>query len=156
MCGAACDPGVVPSLAEGISASRFVAPALDYTVGVGKELDATCRFKLDEGAWSRRDFVVACPSVLATLGGRAAGGSGARKLYRCSQGDDVDMSSAQYFVNSLAVGLSQWLMFSRVSVRMVSLRGGGMLHVVGGWLFVSRGLWAAPPSNRAKVVDPNM
>ena len=33
------------------------------------------------------------------LGGRAAGGAGSRKLYRVSQGDDVDVASAQFFVN---------------------------------------------------------
>ena len=34
------------------------------------------------------------------LGGKAAGGRGASKLYRVSRSDDVDVSSAQYFVNS--------------------------------------------------------
>ena len=31
------------------------------------------------------------------LGGRAAGGSGSSRLYRVSQGDDVDVHCAQYF-----------------------------------------------------------
>ena len=34
------------------------------------------------------------------LGGRAAGSRGASKLCRVSRGDDLDVSSAQYFVNS--------------------------------------------------------
>ena len=34
------------------------------------------------------------------LGGRSVGGVGSSRLYRVSQGDDVDVSSAQYFVNS--------------------------------------------------------
>ena len=34
------------------------------------------------------------------LGGCSVGGVGSSRLYRVSQGDDVDVSSAQYFVNS--------------------------------------------------------
>ena len=34
------------------------------------------------------------------LGGRAVGGSGASRLYRVSQSDEVDVQSAQYFVDS--------------------------------------------------------
>ena len=34
------------------------------------------------------------------LGGRAAGGTVSSRLYRVSQGDDVDVHCAQYFVNS--------------------------------------------------------
>ena len=34
------------------------------------------------------------------LGGGTVGGGAASKLYRVSQGDDVDVESAQYFVNS--------------------------------------------------------
>ena len=59
------DPGFVPCLAKGVSAGRFVDRALSYSVGAGKEPDVTCKFKLDECAGSRRDFVVACPSALA-------------------------------------------------------------------------------------------
>ena len=34
------------------------------------------------------------------LGGRAVGGSGASRLYRVSQGDEVDAECAPFFVNS--------------------------------------------------------
>ena len=34
------------------------------------------------------------------LGGRAAGGTGSSRLYRVSQGDEVDVHCAQYFVHS--------------------------------------------------------
>ena len=34
------------------------------------------------------------------LGGRAVGGRGSGRLYRASQGDEVDVQCAQYFVNS--------------------------------------------------------
>ena len=44
------------------------------------------------------------------LGGRAAGGRGSSKLYRVSQGDEVDVHCAQYFVHS---SLSPVLLFRR-------------------------------------------
>ena len=44
------------------------------------------------------------------LGGRAAGGSGSSRLYRVSQGDDVDVHCAQYFGHS---SLSPVLLFRR-------------------------------------------
>ena len=44
------------------------------------------------------------------LGGRAAGGVVASRLYRVSQGDDVDVHCAQYFVHS---SLSPVLLFRR-------------------------------------------
>ena len=34
------------------------------------------------------------------LGGKAVGGRGSSKLYRVSQGDEVDVHCAQFFVNS--------------------------------------------------------
>ena len=50
------DAGVIPCLAEGISSGRFVDLALAHSVGAGLEPDMTCKFKLDECAWSWRDF----------------------------------------------------------------------------------------------------
>ena len=44
------------------------------------------------------------------LGGRAVGRSGASRLYRVSQSDEVDVQSAQYFVNS---SLAPVLLFRR-------------------------------------------
>ena len=44
------------------------------------------------------------------LGGRAAGGRGSSRLYRVSQGDEVDVHCAQYFVHS---SLSPVLLFRR-------------------------------------------
>ena len=34
------------------------------------------------------------------LGGKCGGGAGSSRLYRVSRGDDLDVESAQYFVNS--------------------------------------------------------
>ena len=59
------DLGVIPCLAEGISSGPFVDLALAHPVGAAKDPDATCTFKLDECAGSRRDLVVACPNALA-------------------------------------------------------------------------------------------
>ena len=44
------------------------------------------------------------------LGGRAVGGRGSSKLYPVSQGDEVDVHCAQYFVNS---SLAPVLLFRR-------------------------------------------
>ena len=44
------------------------------------------------------------------LGGRAVGRSGASRLFRVSQSDEVDVQSAQYFVNS---SLAPVLLFRR-------------------------------------------
>ena len=44
------------------------------------------------------------------LGGKAVGGRGSSKLYRVSQGDEVDVLCAQYFVNS---SLAPVLLFRR-------------------------------------------
>ena len=68
------DPAVIPCLAEGISAGRFVDLAL-----LGRGL---LRIR------SRH------------LGGRAVGGRGSGRLYRASQCDEVDAHCGQYFVNS--------------------------------------------------------
>ena len=39
--------------------------ALAYSLGAGLAPDATCRFSREDGAGSRRDFFVGCPSALA-------------------------------------------------------------------------------------------
>ena len=77
------------------------------------------------------------------LGGRAAGGSGSSRLYRVSQGDDVDVHCAQYFVHS---SLSPVLLFRRrlksVADVLKGIKGkgllnlGGMLCCLDGVLFV--------------------
>ena len=59
------DPAVIPCLAEGISAGRYVDLALAYSLGAGLTPDATCRFSREEGTGSRRDFFVGCPNALA-------------------------------------------------------------------------------------------
>ena len=59
------DPAVIPCLANGISAVRFVDLALAYSLGAGLVSDATCRFSREEGTGSRRDFFVGCPDALA-------------------------------------------------------------------------------------------
>ena len=51
------DPAVIiPCLAEGISAGRYVDLALAYSLGAGLAPDVTCRFSREDGTGSRRDF----------------------------------------------------------------------------------------------------
>ena len=59
------DPGVIPCLAKGISAGRYIDVALAYSLGAGLTPDVTCRFNREEGTGSRRDFFVGCPNALA-------------------------------------------------------------------------------------------
>ena len=58
-------PAVIPCLAKGISAGRFVDLPLAYSLGAGVKLDATCKFKREDCVVSRRDFIVGCPNALA-------------------------------------------------------------------------------------------
>ena len=62
------DPAVIPCLAKGISAGRYVDLALAYSLGAGLTPDATCRSNREEGTGSRRDFFVSCPNALAASG----------------------------------------------------------------------------------------
>ena len=57
------DPAVIPCLATGISAGKFVDLALAYSRGAGVQQDATCKFKREDCVGSRRDFV-GCPDAL--------------------------------------------------------------------------------------------
>ena len=59
------DPAVIPCLAKGVSAGRYVDLALAYSRGAGLAPDATCRFCREEGSGSRWDFFVDCPASLA-------------------------------------------------------------------------------------------
>ena len=59
------DPAVIPCLAKGISAGRYVDLALAYSLGAGLAPDITCRFNREEGTGSRRDFFVGCLGALA-------------------------------------------------------------------------------------------
>ena len=59
------DPAVIPCLAKGISAGRYVDLALAYSLGAGVAPDVTCRFSRKDGTGSRRDFFVGCPGALA-------------------------------------------------------------------------------------------
>ena len=59
------DPAVIPCLAKGMSAGRYVDLALAYSLGADLTPDATCRFNRDDGTGSRRDFFVGCPGALA-------------------------------------------------------------------------------------------
>ena len=59
------DPAVIPCLAKGISAGRYVDLALAHSLGAGVAPDVTCRFSREEGTGSRRDFFVGCPGALA-------------------------------------------------------------------------------------------
>ena len=49
------DPAVIPCLGQG-----FVDLALAYSLGAGREPDATCKFRLDGCVGSRSDFFVGC------------------------------------------------------------------------------------------------
>ena len=59
------DPTVIPCLAKGISAGRYVDLALAYSLGAGLAPDATCRFSREDGTGSRRDVFVGSPGALA-------------------------------------------------------------------------------------------
>ena len=61
------DPAVIPCLAKGISAGRYIDLALAYSLGAGLTPDVTCRFDREEGTGSRREFFVGCPNALAHL-----------------------------------------------------------------------------------------
>ena len=56
---------VIPCLAKGISAGRYVDLALAYSLGAGFVPGVTCRFTREDGAGSRRDFIVGCPNALS-------------------------------------------------------------------------------------------
>ena len=58
------DPAIIPCLAKGISAGRYVDLALEYSRGAVLSPDATCRLSREDGTGSRRDFV-GCPNALA-------------------------------------------------------------------------------------------
>ena len=58
-------PAVIPCLAKGMSAGRYVDLALAYSQGAGVVPDRTCTFNRDDGSGSRRDFFVGCPNALA-------------------------------------------------------------------------------------------
>ena len=59
------DPAVIPCLAKGISARKFVDLAFAYSLGAGVKPDATCKFSREDGVGLRRDFIVGCPNALA-------------------------------------------------------------------------------------------
>ena len=59
------NPEVISCLAKRIASGKFIDLALAYSTGSGCAPEVTCRFKLEEGAGSRRDFMVACPYALA-------------------------------------------------------------------------------------------
>ena len=59
------NPEVIPCLAKGIASGKFIDLALAYSTRSGCAPEVTCRFKLEDGAGSRRDFMVACPNALA-------------------------------------------------------------------------------------------
>ena len=59
------DPAVIPCLAKGISAGRYVDLALAHSLGAGLTPGITCTFNRDDGTGSRRDFFVGCPGALA-------------------------------------------------------------------------------------------
>ena len=59
------DPAVIPCLAKGVSAGRFIDLALAHSLGVGSMPGITCTLNREDGSGSRRDFLVGCPNALA-------------------------------------------------------------------------------------------
>ena len=59
------DPAVIPCLAKGTFAGRYVDLALAHSLGAGLAPDHTCTFNLDDGSGARRDFFIGCPGALA-------------------------------------------------------------------------------------------
>ena len=59
------DPAVIPCLANGMSAGRYVDLALAHSLGVGSTPGITCTFNRDDCFGSRRDFFVGCSNTLA-------------------------------------------------------------------------------------------
>ena len=59
------NPVVIPCLAKGMSAGRYVDLALAHSLGAGVMPDNTCTLNRDDGSGSRRDFFVGCPNALA-------------------------------------------------------------------------------------------
>ena len=59
------DPAVILCLAKGFSAGRFVDLALAYSLGEEKRPDALCKFRLEDCAGSRRDFILDCSNALS-------------------------------------------------------------------------------------------
>ena len=59
------DPAVIPCLAKGIFAGRFVDLALAHSLGEEKRPAASCKFKLDECSGTRGDFILGCANALA-------------------------------------------------------------------------------------------
>ena len=112
---------------------------------------------------SRHLFVgVLCVSGDVDWEGRTVGNSGARILYGVSQEDEVDVASAQYFVNSslapellLRRGVSLLRMFLRVFVRTVFLRADGMRCIGFGVLSVVRSLRAPALLGALGAPDPS-
>ena len=64
------DPAVIPCLAKGMSAGRYVDLALAHSLGAGILPDNTCTFNRGDGSGSRRDFSLAVP-MLSLLPRRA-------------------------------------------------------------------------------------
>ena len=61
------DPAVIPCLAQGISAGKFVDLALAYSLGACVKPDAVCKFIREGGVGARRDFMVGCLNALAAF-----------------------------------------------------------------------------------------
>ena len=59
------DPAVIPCLAKGMSAGRYVDLALAHSLGAGLSPDITCTFNQDGSSGSHRDFFIGCPGALA-------------------------------------------------------------------------------------------
>ena len=51
------DLAVIPCLAKGMSAGRYVDLALAHSLGAGLTPGITCTFNRDDGTGSRRDFL---------------------------------------------------------------------------------------------------
>ena len=63
------DPAVIPCLAKGISAGRYVDLALAYSQGAGLAPDVTCRFYRGGRYWFAYGFLVGCPPCSCCFSG---------------------------------------------------------------------------------------
>ena len=59
------DPSVIPCLAKGISAGRFVDLSLAFSLAEERRPDATCKLRREDCVGSRRDFIFGCSNALA-------------------------------------------------------------------------------------------
>ena len=61
------DPQVISSLSKGMTDGAWMDVERAFALGRGVTPPPTCKFQLDEGKGTRRDFALACPIALAAI-----------------------------------------------------------------------------------------